>query len=178
MAEAQMRAVDVFIQSNPELFKSMHQTLKKSEFNDKHIQMARKDLSKDFERASERLMRDIFGAVKEDLEGRKFEKSDKSDKIPGGLADGKKPSDFDEKKLAAGIKIELEHTSDRKIAEEIAMDHLMEDKNYYDKLKTIEKEDFISEESMGDFLTDKDGGEGVKKKKKKRGIKSKNSKKD
>lgn len=61
------------------------------------------------------------------------------DKIPGGLADKKKPSDFDSEALAAGIKVEMEHTSDKAIAEEIAMDHLQEDKDYYMKLKTIEK---------------------------------------
>lgn len=65
------------------------------------------------------------------------------DKIEGGLADKKKPSDFDREQLAAGIKVELEHTSDRKIAREIAMDHLTEDPNYYKKLKTIEKYDRI-----------------------------------
>lgn len=63
----------------------------------------------------------------------------KSDKIPGGLADDKKPSDFDAKALAQGMKVEMEHTSDHKIATEIAMDHLTEDLEYYDKLKTIEK---------------------------------------
>lgn len=63
----------------------------------------------------------------------------KADKIPGGLADKKKPSDFDKKKLEAGIKVELEHTSDRAIAAEIAMDHLTEDLDYYEKLETIEK---------------------------------------
>ncbi len=63
----------------------------------------------------------------------------KADKIPGGLADKKKPSDFDPKKLAAGIKVEMEHTSDRAIAAEIAMDHLTEDLDYYEKLETIEK---------------------------------------
>ena len=63
----------------------------------------------------------------------------KADKIPGGLADKKKPSDFDPKKLAAGVKIEMEHTSDRAIAAEIAMDHLTEDAGYYEKLETIEK---------------------------------------
>lgn len=65
----------------------------------------------------------------------------KKDVIPGGLADNKSPSDFDSKKLAAGIKIELEHTSDRSIAQEIAMDHLTEDNNYYEKLATIEKQE-------------------------------------
>lgn len=68
---------------------------------------------------------------------------EKKDVIPGGLADKKKPSDFDPKKLAQGIKIEMEHTSDRKIAEEIAMDHLMEDKDYYEKLKEVEKCDMV-----------------------------------
>ena len=65
----------------------------------------------------------------------------KEDKIPGGLADDKTPSDFDAAKLAAGIKVELEHTDDEDVAREIAMDHLTEDANYYKKLKTIEKEE-------------------------------------
>ncbi len=64
-------------------------------------------------------------------------KKDK-DVIPGGLADGKKPSDFDSAQLAKGIKVELEHTASRAIAKEIAMDHLVEDEKYYDKLETIE----------------------------------------
>lgn len=60
------------------------------------------------------------------------------DRIPGGLADKKKPEDFDYEQLQKGIKIELEHTSDPQIAQEIAMDHLTEDEKYYDKLETIE----------------------------------------
>jgi sulfur carrier protein ThiS len=63
------------------------------------------------------------------------------DKISGGLADDKQPRQFDKKKLEAGIKVEMEHTSDRSIAKEIAMDHLTEDPDYYEKLKTIEKQD-------------------------------------
>lgn len=61
------------------------------------------------------------------------------DNIKGGLADKKKPSDFDKKSLEEGLKIEMEHTDDKKIAREIAMDHLTEDKKYYKKLKRIEK---------------------------------------
>lgn len=61
------------------------------------------------------------------------------DLIPGGLADKKDPSDFYAGALAKGIKVELEHTSDKDVAREIAMDHLTEDKDYYDKLETIEK---------------------------------------
>ena len=65
----------------------------------------------------------------------------KADQIPGGLADKKKPSDFDEEALEDGIKVEMEHTSSRSIATEIAMDHLTEDKEYYEKLEEIEDED-------------------------------------
>jgi hypothetical protein len=61
------------------------------------------------------------------------------DKMHGGLADKNKPLDFDKTQLAAGIKVEMEHTDDAKVAEEIAMDHLKEDPDYYKKLKKIEK---------------------------------------
>jgi hypothetical protein len=79
------------------------------------------------------------------------------DKIPGGLAKGKTIIDlakkYDEKgyydpkqyaaeyikpKLMQGIKVEMEHTTDVRIATEIAMDHLWEDLEYYDKLAKIE----------------------------------------
>jgi 2'-5' RNA ligase len=62
-----------------------------------------------------------------------------TDKIPGGLSDGKTPADFAPAKLEQGRKVEQEHTSSRPIATEIAMDHLTEDPAYYAKLKTIEK---------------------------------------
>ena len=61
-----------------------------------------------------------------------------TNKIPGGLADLKKPSDFPKAALAKGIKVEMEHTSDVNIATEIAMDHLMEDPEYYNKLEKVE----------------------------------------
>jgi len=61
------------------------------------------------------------------------------DKVKGGLADKKKPSDFDQKSLKEGVRVEREHTSDKQLATEIAMDHLTEDRDYYKKLKTIEK---------------------------------------
>jgi hypothetical protein len=80
------------------------------------------------------------------------------DKIPGGLAKGKTIIDLAKKydskgyydptqfakeyikpKLMKGIKVEMEHTTDIRIATEIAMDHLWEDINYYDKLAKIEK---------------------------------------
>jgi hypothetical protein len=61
------------------------------------------------------------------------------DQIRGGLADRRSEEDFSEKKLEAGKKVEREHTSNKEIAEEIAMDHLTEDPKYYTKLKKIEK---------------------------------------
>jgi hypothetical protein len=75
------------------------------------------------------------------------------DKIPGGLADKKSPKDFDRERLAQGIKVEMEHTSDKAIAREIAMDHLTEDPNYYRKLKKIEKH--ASVRQGGRYLTRK-----------------------
>ena len=79
------------------------------------------------------------------------------DSIPGGLANGKTLIDlakkwdskgyYDPQQFAAeyvkpqllkGIKIEMEHTTDVRIATEIAMDHLWEDLKYYEKLNKIE----------------------------------------
>lgn len=74
--------------------------------------------------------------------------SEQKDKIPGGLADNKSLDDIAKKhnvsleqikkQIEAGVKIELEHTNDKDIAFEIAKDHVFEDPEYYDKLKTIE----------------------------------------
>lgn len=48
----------------------------------------------------------------------------------------KEENTFD-KQLKMGIEIEMEHTTDPKEAEKIAMDHLNEDPNYYTKLNKI-----------------------------------------
>ncbi len=65
----------------------------------------------------------------------------KAERIPGGLSSGKPDSDFDPEALAEGIKVEMEHTADRAVAKEITKDHLTEDKEYYKKLRVIEKGD-------------------------------------
>jgi hypothetical protein len=102
---------------------------------------------------------DQYEPVKEDVE----------DKIPGGLAKGKtlidlakrwdskgyyEPTQFAKEyikpQLVKGIKVEMEHTTDVRIATEIAMDHLWEDLKYYDKLATIETENTILEYSGAD----------------------------
>jgi len=78
----------------------------------------------------------------------------KSDKLKGGLADKRKPEDFDQEQLKAGIKVEMEHTNDPDLAREIAMDHLTEDKDYYKKLKTIEKYDRVEVTADGKIELD------------------------
>ena len=64
--------------------------------------------------------------------------------IAGGLANNKTPEfiarkhsvsiDLINKQIEKGIKVEMEHTNDEKIATEIALDHLTEDPQYYTKL--------------------------------------------
>ena len=49
-------------------------------------------------------------------------------------------SKFDPKELAAGIKIEMEHTDNPAIAKSIAKDHLSEIPDYYTRLIKMEKE--------------------------------------
>jgi hypothetical protein len=56
------------------------------------------------------------------------------DRLPGGKADTRRPSDFDPAELRLGVKHELEHTKDAAIALEIAMDHLVDDPHYYSKM--------------------------------------------
>jgi hypothetical protein len=43
------------------------------------------------------------------------------------------------KELNKGIKVELEHTTDKAVAQEIALDHLGEFVDYYDRLKKAEQ---------------------------------------
>lgn len=81
-----------------------------------------------------------------------------NEKIKGGIANNKTFEDLVNKykikgkdiglvekklrnQLNKGIKVEMEHTNDRKIAKEIAMDHLFEDPKYYDKLQKIESKE-------------------------------------
>ena len=74
----------------------------------------------------------------------------KGDKIPGGLTDNWSIEDVVKKhdsaladikkELKIGIKIELEHTKSKEIAEEIALDHLYEFPDYYTRLKDMENE--------------------------------------
>lgn len=56
------------------------------------------------------------------------------DYLPGGLGDKLSKEDVDQEEYAMGIKVEMEHTDDEKIASEIVLDHLAEDPKYYSKL--------------------------------------------
>ena len=72
------------------------------------------------------------------------------DKIKGGKADKLTKKDIADKfgvtlakinkELEMGVDVEMEHTKSRKIAKEIAMDHLSEIPDYYTRLKKMEKE--------------------------------------
>lgn len=61
------------------------------------------------------------------------------DELPGGLADKDMPGEFPQVTLREGQKIESEHTKNKHLQREIAMDHLKEDPKYYGKLKKMEK---------------------------------------
>jgi len=53
---------------------------------------------------------------------------------------GMSESDIPEDELAAGIKVEMEHTICPKMAKRIAQDHLAEFDDYYTRLKKMEDE--------------------------------------
>ncbi len=48
--------------------------------------------------------------------------------------------DVDAKELERGIEVEMEHTTNKDIAERIALDHLAELKDYYTRLAKMEEE--------------------------------------
>lgn len=88
-------------------------------------------------RTGRRSMR-VDTMLKKDKEGTLFKEAWK-DRLPGGLADKKQPSDFPASALQQGQRVEKEHTDKPALAKEIAMDHLSEDPQYYGKLKKVEK---------------------------------------
>lgn len=65
---------------------------------------------------------------------------DFKDQLKGGKSDGKDITKYDLKQILMGIKIEQEHTSNKMIALEIAMDHLGEIPDYYTRLIEMEEE--------------------------------------
>ena len=59
--------------------------------------------------------------------------------LHGGVGDNTRPEDVDPEELEMGVDVEHEHTDDDDIAEEIALDHLTEDPEYYTHLKEMEE---------------------------------------
>lgn len=59
--------------------------------------------------------------------------------IPNGRAKGHRPSEFEPHALARGTRHEMEHTTSKRVAQRIAMDHLIEDPAYYRKLAKMER---------------------------------------
>jgi len=80
--------------------------------------------------------------------GVEFDVGDKEE-VRGGMSRGKTLKDIAKKhqvsmehlskQLVMGMKVEMEHTSDIGLARKIAKDHLVEDPNYYTKLRKMEK---------------------------------------
>jgi len=54
--------------------------------------------------------------------------------IKGGKGDKTKLEDVCPKELEVGTAVEMEHTNNKKIAQEIAIDHLTENPKYYTEL--------------------------------------------
>src|SRR5690606_4589961 len=106
------------------------------EYRDKIKDLADSMSDKDLKDYAETDTKDLPDNVEEDL-------------IPGGLADDKTLDDIAKKhnvsiqdiqiQFEMGVEVEMEHTNDKSLAKEIAMDHLMEDPQYYTKLKQVEE---------------------------------------
>jgi hypothetical protein len=69
-----------------------------------------------------------------------FKDEDSTNILFGGKGDNLSEDDVDKDELAMGLKVEMEHTKSKKIAKEIALDHLAEDPKYYTKLKKIHED--------------------------------------
>ena len=80
-----------------------------------------------------------LGITREDLENLEFELCKSlCSKIGKNVNHGDET--VDEAQLEKGIEHEMEHTCDEYIARLIALDHLYEMPDYYDKLATIDKD--------------------------------------
>lgn len=83
--------------------------------------------------------------------------------LSGGKGDETDEEDVDPDELEMGIEVEKEHTRNKKIAKEIALDHLTEDPEYYTKLKAIHKENPVTSKRTNEKLWEQVKKEAVKK---------------
>ncbi len=113
---------------------------------------------KSFERDNNKpLIEAILSGYKSIFESNDRENDPSVDTIKGGMSDGMTVKDIAEKhgvsvdsiiaQVEKGIKVEREHTTDEEKATEIAMDHLAEIPDYYDRLSTMEH---TAKKSMGE----------------------------
>lgn len=83
----------------------------------------------------------------------------KEEKIPGGRSNSevreKATELFDPMEISVGIKVEMEHTDSIEAAREIALDHLVENRDYYTRLYHIGLIDEDLSEEEEQFLKDK-----------------------
>lgn len=116
----------------------------------KKMQMATKQLSDQVEKELANIVNNLKGEVNQKVNEIKSLMPDTTttvtqtakDKISGGKGDELDEDDVDKEELKKGIKVELEHTDDEDLAEEIAIDHLAEDPEYYTNLAKVHKESF------------------------------------
>lgn len=69
--------------------------------------------------------------------------------LVGGRGDRLSPSDVSPIEYAKGLRVEKEHTINKEVASEIALDHLAEDDQYYTHLESIHKENPIKDPEGG-----------------------------
>jgi len=101
------------------------------------------------------------GAYVGPLFGERKKKKIKEEKIKGGLADNMTLEDLAKHHeveidkiidaMEKGVNMEFEHTTEMMVAFEIAMDHIYEDLDYYDKLKKIESKEATTSSSAGAY---------------------------
>jgi hypothetical protein len=56
---------------------------------------------------------------------------EREDVLAGGKGDGLSAADVDPKEFLVGTAVEMEHTKEKSIAQEIALDHLADNPKYY-----------------------------------------------
>jgi len=100
------------------------------------------------QREDERQRKQTETAVKSFAPVQTYNPDIRPQKVKGGIGDKLKPNDVDSNQLMAGINVEQEHvgrdenkTEEEKkdVAQDIALDHLKEDKDYYTKLNEMER---------------------------------------
>lgn len=99
----------------------------------------------------------------------KYKQGFKEEKLDGGRADKMSLGDIATKfkvditkltkQFIQGVKVEMEHSDNKQIAKEIAMDHLSEDPKYYEKLKKIENKEATGSGSSGAYSGPVFGGD-------------------